>query len=101
MEEIRRLIEIRHPHLQNVYAVKLGQVETRPFTSAFTPVPSWAGTEQTGHEDRRSVLSDSQSVTYMRLCLLVERSPQLLLDEVLAQCEIFQKERAIVRILQF
>ncbi|KAG9128480.1 hypothetical protein FRC07_009703 [Ceratobasidium sp. 392] len=95
VEEIRRLITVRHPHLQNVYAVKLGQVETKPFTSAFTPVPRWVGTESTAHEDRRSIVSDGQSVVYMRLCLLVERSPQLLLDEMLAHCEMFRKDRAI------
>ncbi|KAG8705429.1 hypothetical protein FRC08_001676 [Ceratobasidium sp. 394] len=95
VDEIRRLIAIRHPHLQNVFAVKIGQVETRPFTSAFTPVPLWVGTETTAHEDRRSNVSDGQGVIYTRLCLLVERSPQLLLDEVIAQCETFRKDRAV------
>ncbi|KAG9101505.1 hypothetical protein FRC06_002969, partial [Ceratobasidium sp. 370] len=97
-DEIRRLIAIKHPHLQNVFAVKIGQVETRPFTSAFTPVSLWVGAETTAHEDRRSNVSDGHGVIYTRLCLLVERSPQLLLDEVLAQCEMFRKDRAVSNI---
>ncbi|KAG8745969.1 hypothetical protein FRC10_006532 [Ceratobasidium sp. 414] len=95
VDEIRRLIAIKHPHLQSVFAVKIGQVETRPFTSVFTPVSLWIGTETTAHEDRRSNVSDGQGVIYTRLCLLVERSPQLLLDEVLAQCETLRKDRAV------
>ncbi|QRW14941.1 PEK/GCN2 kinase [Ceratobasidium sp. AG-Ba] len=95
VEEIRRLITIKHPHLQAVYAVKIGQVETRPFTSTFTPVSSWFGVEPSSHDDRRSTVSDGHGVVYTRLCLLVERSPQMRLDEVLAQCETFRKDRAI------
>ncbi|KAF8758790.1 Anticodon binding domain of tRNAs [Rhizoctonia solani] len=93
--EIRRLTTIKHPNLQEVYAVKLTSTESKQPNPAFTPVSPWAGAEFV-YGDRRHLSSGGQAGTYMRLCILVERSPQLVLDEVLAQCEFLKKDRAIV-----
>ncbi|KDN51903.1 hypothetical protein RSAG8_00454, partial [Rhizoctonia solani AG-8 WAC10335] len=92
--EIRRLIAIKHPNLQEIYAVKLTTTEPRQSAPAFTPVSPWAGAEL-AHDDRRHSTSGGQTGAYMRLCILVERSPQLMLDDVLAQCESLKKDRAI------
>ncbi|KAF8610330.1 Serine/threonine-protein kinase [Ceratobasidium sp. AG-I] len=96
VEEVRRLIGIGHSHLQQVYAVKLSPVATKTAFSAFTPVSPWTGPDYLAQDGRRTTLIDGQRVGFMRLCLLLERSPQLILDEVLAQCESFGKDRAIV-----
>lgn len=98
VEEIHRLIAVKHSHLQQVYAVKLGTVASKASFSAFTPVSPWAS-GQTMQDGRRTALNDGQRIGCMRLCLLLERSPQLILDEVLVQCESFRKDRAIVRCL--
>ncbi|CAE6518571.1 unnamed protein product [Rhizoctonia solani] len=92
--EIRRLIEIKHPNLQEVYAVKLSMAEPKQSTLAFTSVSPWAGAEF-AHDDRRHSTIGGQAGAYMRLCILVERSPQLALDDMLAQCETLKKDRAI------
>lgn len=95
VEEIRRLILIKHPHLQDVYAVKLTSIEAKPSTSALTPVSPWVGSEHTVREERRHTLSGGQAGAYTRLCILVERSPQLMLEDMLAQCDYFKKDRSI------
>ncbi|CUA75102.1 eukaryotic translation initiation factor 2-alpha kinase [Rhizoctonia solani] len=92
--EIRRLIAIKHPNLQEIYAVKLTTTEPRQSGLAFTPVSPWAGADFT-HGDPRHLTSGAQISAYTRLCILVERSPQLMLDDVLAQCENLKKDRAI------
>ena len=97
VEEIRRLIAIRCSYLQQVYAVKLGPMTTKTAFSVFTPASPWTGSEYLTHDGRRTTLVDGQRAGYMRLCLLLERSPQLILVEVLSQCESFRKDRAIVR----
>lgn len=96
-EEIRRLAAIEHPLLQQVYAVKLSAVDTKTPIFAFTPASPRAGPDHLALDGRRALPNDSHRAGYMRLCVLLERSPQLILDEVLAQCENFKKDRAIVR----
>ncbi|CAE6423470.1 unnamed protein product [Rhizoctonia solani] len=95
--EIRRLTMIKHPNLQEVYAVKLTSTESKQSTLAFAPVSPWSGAELT-YDDRRHLSSGGQTGAYMRLCILLERSPQLILDDVLAQCEYLKKDRAISHI---
>ncbi|EUC62024.1 PEK/GCN2 kinase [Rhizoctonia solani AG-3 Rhs1AP] len=92
--EIRRLVSIKHPNLQEIYAVKLTTTNPRQSTTAFTPISPWAGAEL-AHDDLRHLTSSGQTGAYMRLCILLERSPQLMLDDVLAQCENLKKDRAI------
>ncbi|KAJ1309999.1 hypothetical protein OPQ81_006755 [Rhizoctonia solani] len=92
--EIRRLIAIKHPNLQEIYAVKLTTTEPKPSSLAFTTGSTWASAE-TAHDDRRHLTSGGQTGAYMRLCILVERSPQLMLDDILSQCEYLKKDRAI------
>ncbi|CAE7198685.1 unnamed protein product [Rhizoctonia solani] len=89
--EIDRLIAIKHPNLQEIYAVKLTTTEP---TLAFPSVLPRAGAEP-AHDDRRHLTSGGQTGAYMRLCILVERSPQLMLDDLLAECENLKKDRAI------
>ncbi|KAH7340654.1 kinase-like domain-containing protein [Rhizoctonia solani] len=92
--EIHRLIAIKHPNLQEIYAVKLTTVEPKQSTLAFTPVSPWVNAES-AHDNRRYFGSGGQTGAYMRLCILFERSPQLMLDDILAQCEYLKKDRAI------
>ncbi|KAG8734066.1 hypothetical protein FRC11_012669 [Ceratobasidium sp. 423] len=92
--EIHRLIAIKHPNLQEVYAVKLSTTGPKQSTLASRPASPWASAEL-AHDDRRHSTSGAQAGAYMRLCVLVERSPQLMLDDMLAQCESLKKDRAI------
>ncbi|CAE6484348.1 unnamed protein product [Rhizoctonia solani] len=94
LTEIRRLIAIKHPNLQEIYAVKLAMIEPKQSALAFTPVSPWVGAESV-HDNRRYFGGGGQTGAYMRLCILVERSPQLMLDDILAQCEYLKKDRAI------
>ncbi|KAG9126718.1 hypothetical protein FRC07_002261 [Ceratobasidium sp. 392] len=74
IEEIRRLITIKHPNLQTVYTVKA----------------RW-----TDGEHSHSDVNDEEGAVYMRVCLLAERSPQISLDGMLALCGTVKEDRAI------
>jgi hypothetical protein len=95
--EIRRLTTIKHPNLQEVYAVKLTSTQSKQSALAFTSVSSRAGSELI-YDDRRHLSSGGPTGAYMRLCILVECSPQLILEDLLAQCEFLRKDRAIVSV---
>lgn len=94
-EEIRRLIAVKHQHLQGVYAVKLAVYNANQNSSLLVPTFPRTGSESI-NEDRWHTPGGGQSGAYMRLCVLVERSPQLTLEDVLAQCDYLKKDRAIV-----